>query len=230
MIALCHKMKTKTNHWQTKHIMKNWWINLKNSHIYQKSTDDFFKKLETHFKNKKNDQEWTSFLKTIHNLFTQHIGKISRKDKYTPIKDKERDEYFYYLLQTTNAKGYFSWKIFKDWVTNNWKTQNEMNDYWMVKIDIEKLKDDLRITQNKDSKHIEQEDQETFCKIFCNIYKNLEDTKFGAWIDGGTTKTRYCNNIQHFINNYANSNKCSQKAKNLIKSNENLNDLIYNIL
>ena len=46
--------------------------------IYTKSNSDFIKKLETHFKNKKSVQECTSFLNTVHNLYTQHIGKMMK--------------------------------------------------------------------------------------------------------------------------------------------------------
>lgn len=49
-----------------------------NNQLFTKSTLEFIKKLETHFKNKRNIQECTSFINTIHNLYTQHIGKLSK--------------------------------------------------------------------------------------------------------------------------------------------------------
>ena len=41
----------------------------------KKLTDNFFKKIENNFKNKRDYMECSSFLCIIHNLYTQHIGK-----------------------------------------------------------------------------------------------------------------------------------------------------------
>ena len=49
-----------------------------NNQDFINSTSEFLKKLETHFKNKRSTQECTSFINTVHNLYTQHIGKISK--------------------------------------------------------------------------------------------------------------------------------------------------------
>ena len=54
--------------------------------VFETSTKDFIKKLEVHFKSKqKKIVEWTSFVNAVHNLFTQHIGKVANKNKHSNI-------------------------------------------------------------------------------------------------------------------------------------------------
>ena len=82
--------------------------------IFEKSTHDFIKKLEKHFKNKKSSQECTSLINTVHNLYTQHIGKLLNK-KGNEIDKDTINEYFIYLLYISWEKGYFQGKMFKNW-------------------------------------------------------------------------------------------------------------------
>ena len=53
---------------------------------------------------------------------------------------------------------------------------------------------------------------------------------FGQLEDGVTTKQRYLNKLDHFISNYANSNKWSKEEYNLIKSNKGLSQIIFDTL
>ena len=119
-----------------------------NNQLFIKSTQDFIKKLETHFKNKKNSQECTSFINTVHNLYTQHIGKLLKK------KDNEMDQdkinkYFIYLLYMSWEKGYFQGKMFKNWRENGLKTLEEMNDYCMININLDRLREEINIINIK---------------------------------------------------------------------------------
>ena len=82
-----------------------------NNQQFIEITHDFIKKLETHFKNKKNSQEWTSFINTVHNLYTQHIGKIMKKNNN--LNEEVINEYFLYLLYMTNEKGHFKGEMLK---------------------------------------------------------------------------------------------------------------------
>ena len=65
-----------TNHWRVYYAKAFEYF--ESNSVFKKSTPDFIKKLETHFKNKKWKQEWTSLLNAVHNLYTQHIGRIMK--------------------------------------------------------------------------------------------------------------------------------------------------------
>ena len=197
--------------------------------LFIKSTQDFIKKLETHFKNKKSSHEWTSFLNTVHNLYTQHIGKLLMK------KDNEMDQdtinrYFIYLLYMSWEKGYIQGKMFKNWRKNGLKTLEEMNDYCMININLDKLREEINITNIKVPIKISENNKNVYLKIFSEVFKILHQNNFAQPEDGTTSETRYLNNIMHFISNYANSNKWSSEEKNLIKKDKGLNKMIFDTL
>ena len=137
--------------------------------LFTQSTQDFIKKLETHFKNKKSSQEWTSFLNTVHNLYTQHIGKLMKK-KDNNFNEKIINEYFIYLLYMTNEKGYFSGDIFKSWKENCLKTLKEMNDYCMININLDKVREEINITSTKFLTNISENNKKY---IFKHIFRGF---------------------------------------------------------
>ena len=55
------------------------------------------------------------------------------------FNDEIKEEYFLYLLRFTNERKFFLWKVFDHWHKSWWKTLAEMNNYWMVYIDLDKL-------------------------------------------------------------------------------------------
>ena len=200
-----------------------------NNQEFMNPTHDFIKKLETHFKNKKSSQEWTSFLNTVHNLYLQHIKKLMKKKDHN-INEKIINEYFIYLLYMTNEKEYFTGDIFKNWRENGLKTLEEMNDYCMININLGKLREDISITSIKSFINISENDKSTYLNIFSEVFKILQSNNFWQPKDGTTSETRYLNNIQHFINNYANSNKWSLEERDLIKKDKRINKIIFDSL
>ena len=200
-----------------------------NNQEYTKSTHDFIKKLETHFKNKKSSQEWTSFINTVHNLYTQHIGKLFKK-KDNEIDQDTKNEYFIYLLYMSWEKDYFQGKMFKNWRENGLKTLEEMNDYCMININLDRLREDIYITSIKVPINISENNKNTYLSIFSEVLKILQQNNFAQPEDETTSKTKYLKNIQHFISNYANSNKWSLEERNLIKKNNEINNMIFEYL
>lgn len=100
----------------------------------------------------------------------------------------------------------------------------------MVTIDLDKLRKDLNISKVDSWHKLSDTETDTYCKIFVAIFKILQNNNFSQSEDGTTSKLRYLNNIQHFINNYSSSNKCSVDEKNLIKSNKIINQIIFDSL
>ena len=97
---------------------------------FKKSTNDFTQKLKTHFRNQDNSAiECTSFINTVHNLFTQHIGKFSKKNKYADFDTEINEEYFWYILKTINESGIFVGKIFEYWRKSGCRTHQDMYNY-----------------------------------------------------------------------------------------------------
>ena len=200
-----------------------------NNQLFIKSTQDFIKKLETHFKNKKSSQECTSFINTVHNLYTQHIGKLIKK------KDNEMDKdtinkYFIYLLYMSWEKGYFQGKMFKNWRENGLKTLEEMNDYCMININLDRLREDISITNIKFPINISENNKNAYLNIFSEVFKILKNNNFAQPDDEITSESRYLSNIQHFINNYANWNKWSLEERDLIKKDKGINKMIFDSL
>ena len=79
--------------------------------LFTHSTREFIDKLYIYFQIKSNSAiECTSFVNSLHNLFTQHIGKVINKRKYSDIDDEIRDEYFLYVLNLIVKNSFFSFK------------------------------------------------------------------------------------------------------------------------
>ena len=193
------KLKEFTNKWETDFSMII--EKYENNQEYTKSTHEFIKKFETHFKNKKSVQEWTSFLNTVHNLYSQHIGKLMNK-KNSKMDQDTIDEYFNYLLNLSYVKGYFQGEIFKHWRENGLKTLEQMNDYCMISINLDRLREDISITNVKSSINISENNKNIYLQIFSEVFKTLQNNNFVQPEVGTTSKTKYLNNIQHFISNY----------------------------
>ena len=79
-----------------------------------KTTNDFVKKLATLFLSK-DRIEWTSFINLVHNLFTQHLGRITKKNKYLDIDKETNREYFLYFLDYIKEKQFFEGEMFELW-------------------------------------------------------------------------------------------------------------------
>ena len=200
-----------------------------NNQLFIKPTQDFIKKLETHFKNKKSSQECTSFINTVHNLYTQHIGKLLKK-KDNEVNQDTISKYFIYLLYMSRERGYFQGKMFKNWRENGLKTLEEMNDYCMININLDKLREEINTTNNKSPINISENNKNIYLKIFSEVFKILQKNNFAQPEDGTTSETSYLNNIQCFINNYAMSNKWSLEEKDVIKKDRRINQVVLDSL
>ena len=154
------------------------------NHQYIKLTAELIEKLEIHFWSKNISViEWTSFVNAVHNLFTQHIGKFLNKNKFFEIDEKEKENYFLYILEITRRNKYFVGEIFDDWKENNCRTLTEMNNYWMVKIDRERLIFGTYYVFCKNYSELSTDDlntkfNETFMKIFDAILKKIDQKDF----------------------------------------------------
>ena len=86
---------------------------------FTKSTRDFVQKLVTHFLAKDIIKlECTSFVNIVHNLYTQHVGKIINKNKYLDIDEETKKEYFLFILDYIKEKQFFEGNIFELWKGN----------------------------------------------------------------------------------------------------------------
>ena len=140
------------------------------------------------------------------------------------------DEYFNYLLNLSYVKGYFQGEIFKHWRENGLKTLEQMNDYCMISINLDRLREDISITNVKSSINISENNKKVYWKIIAEVFKILQNNNFAQPEVGTTSKTKYLKNIQHLINNYSNSNKWNLEERNLIKKNNGINNMIFEYL
>ena len=204
---------------------------------FTKSNWDFVNKLATHFLAKDNTEiEWTSFVNTVHNLFTQHIGKIVKKNKYLDIDEETREEYFLYILDYIYGKQFFEGEIFKIWKANKWRTPVDMNKLSMVTINKDKLIAEWSSISDKSLKNLINDNSnlsthKIFKLVFDAVFKTLCEQNFWKPLDGSKIqKPKYLSNIQHFINQYSKSKEWSEDEKILIKSGKKLNAAVYNSL
>ena len=100
----------------------------------------------------------------------------------------------------------------------------------MININQDKLREEISITSIKSPINTSEDNKNTYLKIFSETFKILQKNNFAQPVDGTTSETRYLNNIQHFINNYANSNKWSLEEKNIIKKDKGINKMIFDYL
>ena len=158
--------------------------------LFTKLTRDFTRKLDTHFSSKNiTFMEWTSFIKTIHNLFIQHIGKAINKNKYHDIDNESKQEYFLYLLNLANKSGAFQGEIFNHWKEKKLKTLEEIGNYWIVSICIDRLNECYGMEINKNYVNmsctdLKNETQTSYDRIYSAIFKVLQNQKFLQNFDG----------------------------------------------
>ena len=201
---------------------------------YVKLTVELVEKLETHFWSKDISViEWTSFVNAVHNLLYQHIGRFLNKNKFFEIDEKEKENYFLFILEITRLNKFFVGEIFDHWKENNCRTLAEMNNYWMIKIDRERLRFGTYAVFCTNSYELSTDDlktkyNETFTKIFNAIFKIIIKQNFLLPVNGGETqKPKYINNIQHFINVYSKAKEWSEDEKTLIIPKNQLSILIF---
>ena len=172
----------------------------------------------------------------MHNLFSQHVGKVANKNKYSEISDEEKEEYFLFLLKVTVDCECFTWKVFDHWKENGWTTLASMNDYWMVNINLSKIKEAYNILVDENLNKTSNDGlkinyHEAFLKIFSSIFDILYDQNFNKPIEGAqTTKSKYLNNIGHFIKTYSSSNAWTDHEKALITLEGKLKFNIFDLL
>ena len=204
---------------------------------FKKSTREFVQKLKTHFKNRSSATiECTSFINTVHNLFTQHTGKFFRKSKYEDFDKETSEEYFLYILKTIYENRFFAGKIFEHWRENKCRTLQDMNNYWMITANLDRLEEGNSEILNQNITMLSTEDlkansQVAYNTVFDAIFKVLKKQNFLQPVDGSEVqKPKYLSNIQHFINTYYKSKEWSENEKTLIKSFKKLSVWIYNNL
>ena len=161
---------------------------------------------------------------------------MQKRIKFFKISDEEKDEYFLLLLKGTADCECFTWRVFENWNKNGWTTLASMNDYWMVKINLSKIKEaySILVDENLNKSSFESLNinyQEAYLKIFKYIFNILHQQNFYKPIEGAqTTKSKYLNNIQHLIKNYSNSKEWSEHEKIVIKAEKKLNYAIFDLL
>ena len=203
---------------------------------FTKSTKDFVNKLAIHFLAKNNTKiECTSFVNTMHNLFTQHIGKIINKNKYLDIDKETMEEYFLYILNYIHEKEFFVGEIINVWKRNEWRTLMDMNIFSMITVNKFKLSIENSSISDKSFKSLLDDSNSStykcFEQVFNNVFKILYEQNF--WQPSNESriqKPKYLNNIQHFINQYSKSKEWREDEKTLIKSDKKLNLAVYNSL
>ena len=106
----------------------------------------------------------------------------------------------------------------------------EINSYLMIKINLDNLRNDFNRADNNSCDILSNNDLVIYNKIFIAIFKVLRSNNFWKPEDGVTSKTRYLNNIQHFVSNYSISNKCTSEEKKLINVNKLISQNILDSL
>ena len=180
--------------------------------------------------------EWTSFVNTVHNLYTQHIGKITSRNKYLDIDEETKEEYFLYILDYINEKELFEGENFEFWRRNRWRTLEDMNKLSMVTVNKDKLIAECSSISDKSFKSLPDDKSNSinykcFKQVFNAVFKILCEQNFWKPLDGNKIqKPKYLNNIMHFIKQYSKSKVWSDDEKELIKSDKKLNLAVYNVL
>ena len=224
VIAISNQFKEKVHETTEKIKQRSHIFKLKTDPIFTKSTRDFVEKLSTYFLAKGNIKvEWTSFVNSIHNLFTQHVGKIVNKNKYLEIDEETKEEYFLYILDYIKEKKFFEGEIFELWKENKWRTLEDMNNFSIVTVNKDKLIGEFNPISNKSLKILSDDKSnsithKSFEQINNAVFKILKEQNFWQSSDGNKMqKPKYLSNIQHFINQYSKSKEWSEDDKTLIK-------------
>ena len=95
--------------------------------------------------------------------------------KKNNLNEEVINEYFIYLLYMTNEKGHFKGEMLKNWRENELKTLKEMNDYWMININLDKLREDINITNIKSPNNISENNK----NIEIGVLKTKKIYSFG---------------------------------------------------
>ena len=180
---------------------------------YKKLTPDIITKIKNHYKIIKNIK-CTKFIKTMYNLFKQHLGIPIEDNNQVWEIDDETKEYFFYIFKEIDNQGLFTWEVFKDLIRNNCRTFEAMSKYWMVTDNWNKISANSNSASNQGSDGFLLEDP--IAKLLNeDFYKaerfNLLQSKY--WV---TNKPKYLSNIKKIIEYYAKSRKWSNKEMDLI--------------
>ena len=95
------------------------YLKFKTDPTFTELTKEFMQKLATNFLAKDSTKiECTSFVNTVYNLYTQHVGKIVNKNKDLDIDEETKEVYFLFILNYIQEKKFFEGEIFELWRTN----------------------------------------------------------------------------------------------------------------
>ena len=97
---------------------------------YIRNTTEFVKKVENEHKKKK-EQHVSSFITTLHNLYSQHVGKLYSNNS-KEIED-EKSEYFIYLIDLLLDEKLISWQIFEYFKEKDKTNPMKMVDWATIK-------------------------------------------------------------------------------------------------
>ena len=163
-------------------------------------------------------------------IYSSSISEGLWNKAHKELEDDTIKAYFIYLLNSYNEKEYFTGEIFQHWKQSGLTTFEEINNYWMIKINLDKFQDDSFIWNSESSFSWNEDDAKTYWKIFKAIFETLNNINYGRPIEGVTTKSHYLNNLTHYITNYSKSNKWSTDEKDLIKKNKSLSIMLLDLL
>ena len=194
---------------------------------FKKWTREFVQKLKTRFRKRDSATiECTSFINTVHNLFTQHTSKFFSKNKYADFDKETSEEYFLHILKIINKRRFFVGKIFVHWRENKCRTLQDMNNYWLITANLDRLDEGNSEDLNWNLTMLSTEDlkatnQVLYDRVSDTIFKVLKKQNFWQPVNGSEVqKPKYLSNIQHFINTYCKSKEWSDNEKTLIKSDK----------
>ena len=204
---------------------------------FTKLTKEFMQKLATNFVSKgiaKN--EWTSFVNTVHNLYTQHVGKSFNRNKDFGFNKETKEDYFLDILDYIYKEKFFEGEIFELWRKNGWRTLEEMNNFSMVTVNKDKLKEEYKSTGIISLKKLSDDNSNSsigkyFGQVFNAVLKILKKQNFRQPSDCRIMKKpNYLNKIQHLLTQYTKSKEWSEELSDLIKLDKKLNFDVYNLL
>ena len=97
---------------------------------YIRNTTEFVKKVGNEHKKKK-VQHVSSFITTIYNLYSQHVGKLY--DNNSKEIEDEKSKYFNYLIDFLLDKELISWQIFEYFKEKDITNPLKMIDWATIK-------------------------------------------------------------------------------------------------
>ena len=195
-----------------------------------KSTLEFLKKVQAHYKSKKEEQECSSFVKAIHNLFIQHIG--SKFKTNNELTDIEKKYYLLYLRDMILDNKLIEGEMLEYWKRNNKDSVEDMINVIFLYVNHEKFKEFIEFNTTKIDANannlLEEENFKTLWNLFDKIIQNLLENNFNQV--SGLTKLNYIKSLRNIMTNFQNSKDWGYLEKSILSSYKWLEIILFKIL